>query len=70
LEESIDFHPFPHIISLLQKKTGLEQNIIKSTIWKMESGVNIRKSETFYKPTRDYVLITQYLEPIRQQLLQ
>jgi hypothetical protein len=69
LEESIDFHPFPHIISLLQKKTGLEKNIIKSTIWKMESGVNIRKSETFYKPTRDYVLITQYLEQIRQQLL-
>jgi hypothetical protein len=70
LEESIDFHPFPHIIPLIKKRTGLEQNLIKSTIWKMESGINIRKPETFYKPTREYVLITKYLETIRQQILE
>jgi hypothetical protein len=73
LVEAIDFHPFPHMLSMLEKKTGLDKMVIKEYIWVTESGYNIRKSETMQKSQRymareEWQVINQYLDSVRDLL--
>jgi hypothetical protein len=73
LVEAIDFHPFPHMLSILEKKTGLDKLVIKEHIWFAESGYNIRKSETMQKSRRymareEWQVINQYLDSVRDLL--
>ena len=46
LEEAIDFHPYPYILTHLSKMTNIDQQDIKKAIWFMETGLNLRKPET------------------------
>lgn len=73
LVEAIDFHPFPHMLSMLEKKTGLDKLVIKEYIWVSESGYNIRKSETMQKSQRymareEWRVINVHLDSVRDLL--
>jgi hypothetical protein len=46
LPEAIDFHPFPKMLTMLEKQTNIDKQIIKECIWFVESGLNIRKQNT------------------------
>ena len=46
IKEAIDFHPFPQLIAVLNRRTNILNKMIKEYIWKVESGVNIRKPNT------------------------
>lgn len=48
IPESIDFHPFPHMIEFVKQNSGtsLPNQKIKEIIWFSLSGVNIRKKYT------------------------
>ena len=46
IQEAIDFHPFPQLIPVLNRRTNILQKTIKEYIWKVESAVNLRKPET------------------------
>jgi hypothetical protein len=74
LVEAIDFHPFPYMLSILEKKTRLDKMVIREYIWNVESGYNIRKSLTIrnsnkYKANPQWHIISQYLEEVRDLLL-
>lgn len=71
LQESIDFHPFPGLLSRLTKKTGLAEQSIKTVIWFVESAVNVRKSYTYeehnkYKSDSVWKIISPYLPSMRR----
>jgi hypothetical protein len=74
LVEAIDFHPFPHMLSILEKKTRLDKMVIKEYIWNAESGYNIRKPETGerskkYMANPNWQLICLHLEDVRDLML-
>ena len=46
IKEAIDFHPFPQLIPVLNRRTNILSKTIKEYIWKVDSGVNIRKPDT------------------------
>jgi len=74
LVEAIDFHPFPHMLSILEKRTRLDKMVIKEYIWNAESGYNIRKPETCEKSKRymanpNWQLICLHLEDVRDLLV-
>jgi hypothetical protein len=70
LPEAIDFHPYPHMLTMIEKQTCIDKEIIKQHIWFAESGCNIRKPETLelsekYKTTNEWGKIKQALDTIR-----
>jgi hypothetical protein len=70
LPESIDFHPYPHMLTMIEKQTGIDKEKIKQHIWFAESGCNMRKPETLelaekYKTTNEWTKIKQALDTIR-----
>lgn len=74
LAEAIDFHPFPPLLTQLQKRTGLAQDVIQSCIWFAESGVNVRKPLTLqqseeYQQTPEWKKIELHLDGIRESLV-
>jgi hypothetical protein len=74
LAEAIDFHPFPPLLTQLQKRTGLEQDVIQSCIWFAESGVNVRKPLTLqqseeYQQTPEWKKIEPHLDELRLRLV-
>jgi hypothetical protein len=74
LMESIDFHPLPQLLIMLQKKTNLKKEVIKECIWYAESGVNVRKPVTLqlskeYQEKWEWRVITMFLDEIRHQLV-
>jgi hypothetical protein len=74
LAEAIDFHPFPPLLTQLQKRTGLEQDIIQSCIWFAESGVNVRKPLTLqqseeYQQKPEWKKIESHLDSLRESLV-
>ena len=74
LEEAIDFHPYPVILTILEKKIGLSKEKIKETIWFTESGVNIRKKKTLedsekYKKTDEWKQIEPALSYTRLKMI-
>jgi hypothetical protein len=46
LQEAIDFHPFPGLLTRLTRQTRLSEQDIKMAIWFVESAVNVRKPST------------------------
>jgi hypothetical protein len=74
LMEAIDFHPFPQLLAMIQQKTKLDQERIKTFIWHVESGVNVRKSTTLeqaraYQERWEWRVISKFLDAIRRQLV-
>jgi hypothetical protein len=74
LVEAIDFHPYPYMLSILSKLTFIDKETIKTFIWHVESGYNIRKLDTqvlskeyIEKPT--WIKIEKYLEQVRCDLI-
>ena len=74
LIESIDFHPFPQLLTMLQRKTKIEKERLKEYIWYAESGINIRKLDTIktsqqYQEKWEWRVISNFIDEIRQQLI-
>lgn len=74
LSEAVDFHPFPQILSILERKTHIPRKILKQNIWFVESGVNLRKNETIVKSKsmsryKEWKLIKPSLEQERKSIL-
>lgn len=74
LEESVDFHPFPVLLRLLSKQTGIESDSIKMAIWFVQSAVNLRKPSTLkesetHAKTPTWKAIEPLLPRIRQRFL-
>jgi len=74
MREAIDFHPFPAILTVLHKMTGLDKQTIKECIWFAESGYNSRKQYTIetaekYKEKREYIAIAIHLNEVRDSCL-
>jgi len=74
LVEAIDFHPFPHMLSILEKRVRLDKMVIKEYIWNAESGYNIRKPETRekskkYMANSNWQLICLHLDEVRDLLV-
>lgn len=70
LPESVDFHPFPCMISFILKKTSIDEQLIRDCIWFAESAYNIRKPHTMeasavYKSNPMYLRIVPYLNKAR-----
>ena len=70
LPESVDFHPFPGMISFIRKKTSIDEQLIRDCIWFAESAYNIRKPHTMeasavYKSNPMYLRIVPYLNKAR-----
>ena len=70
LPESVDFHPFPGMISFIRKKTSIDEHLIRDCIWFAESAYNIRKTHTMeaselYKSNPMYLRIVPYLKQAR-----
>lgn len=74
LPEAIDFHPFPYMLTILQKKTRMEKDMIKEWIWFTESAVNIRKQYTMDKSnemmeTDEWKAISYFLDNVRNYVI-
>lgn len=74
LIESIDFHPFPMMLTHLSLDTGLSKDIIREWIWKAESRLNERKEWTMkealrYRNTPEWRMIEPCLEETRMSFL-
>lgn len=73
MQEAIDFHPFPNMLSVLHKSTGIDKQTIKDCIWFSESAYNIRKQYTMdasvkYKERQEYHAICTHLSILRASL--
>ena len=74
LIESIDFHPFPMMLTHLSLETGLSKDVIREWIWKAESRLNERKEWTMkealrYRNTPEWRMIEPCLEETRLSFL-
>lgn len=74
LPEAIDFHCFPEIITLIQKKTKLPFSLIKEYIWNCHSGYNKRKQFTIdavnkYTSNYEWKIIEPLLIIIRSEIV-
>jgi hypothetical protein len=74
LIESIDFHPFPMMLTHLSLDTGLSKDVIREWIWKAESRLNERKQWTMkeairYRNTPEWRMIEPCLEETRMSFL-
>lgn len=74
LVEAIDFHCYPQMLSILHKKTSIDNETIKIYIWFVESGYNVRKIETQeqsseYKEKNIWKMIEMYLEDVRCSMI-
>jgi len=74
LVEAIDFHPYPQMLSMLNKITAIRSDIIKEHIWFVESGYNVRKPDTIlsskeYGGKNEWKKIEENLENVRYELI-
>lgn len=68
LEEAIDFHPFPAMLTMLAKKTGIDPAKIKQAIWLNDSCINVRK-KTEPADMRIWQKIEPHIRAIRYKLI-
>jgi hypothetical protein len=73
LVEAIDFHPYPHMLTILSRMTEINKDLIKEFIWFTESGYNIRKpftieSSKLYEERREWRKIQICLDDLREEL--
>jgi len=74
LVESIDFHPFPMMLTYLSLDTGLTKDVIREWIWKVDSRINERKAWTHteacrYRNTPEWRMIEPCLDDVRMSFL-
>jgi hypothetical protein len=74
LVEAIDFHCYPHMLSILNKMTYIDKETIKMCIWFVESGYNVRKPETQqsskeYEERNEWKKIEKHLEEVRCDMI-
>jgi hypothetical protein len=74
LVESIDFHPFPAMLTHLSLDTGLTKDVIREWIWKVDSRINERKAWTHteacrYRNTPEWRMIEPCLDDVRMSFL-
>lgn len=74
LVESIDFHPFPAMLTYLSLDTGLSKDVIREWIWKVDSRINERKAWTHteacrYRNTPEWRMIEPCLDDVRMSFL-
>jgi len=74
LVEAIDFHPYPQMLSILNKRTDIDKETIREFIWSPESGYNVRKSDTIessstYRERIEWKKIEKHLENVRCQMI-
>ena len=74
LVEAIDFHCYPHMLSILNKITYIDKETIKMCIWFVESGYNVRKPETQqsskeYEERNEWKKIEKHLEDVRCDMI-
>jgi hypothetical protein len=74
LNEAIDYHPFPSMITALCKRTGFDSDTIKKFIWTVDSGYNYRKSDTVeessvHRDDPSWLCLAPHLEIVRQSFL-
>lgn len=74
LIEAIDFHPYPHMLTILSRMTEINKDLIKEFIWFTESGYNIRKPFTIesskqYEERREWRKIQRCLDNVREELI-
>jgi len=74
LIESIDFHPYPQLLTMLQPKTKMNKEKLQEFIWYAESGVNVRKPKTIemsneYKKQWEWRVISKFLDDTRHHLV-
>lgn len=74
LMESIDFHPFPAMLTYLSLDTGLTKDVIREWIWKVESRINERKAWTHteacrYRNTPEWRMIEPCIDEVRMSFL-
>lgn len=67
LNIAIDFHPLPHMLNEIEKKTKVSKERVKELIWNVYSGVNLRKPETIrnskmYMQTMDFTHIKSSID--------
>jgi hypothetical protein len=70
MQEAIDFHPFPAMLTSIHKMTGIDKQLIKECIWFSESGYNNRKQYTIemaekYREKKEYIAIAKHLNNVR-----
>lgn len=73
LPESVDFHPYPSLLTIISKQTGIPSSRVKELIWVGESVVNVRKPDTIkmsleIKSTEEWKRIEKELEGHRDLL--
>jgi hypothetical protein len=49
MPEAIDFHPYPNLLWNITKVIKVPRDVVKMTIWNVESGLNVRKPETILR---------------------
>jgi len=74
LVEAIDFHPYPYMLSILNKLTFINKDTIKMFIWNVESGYNVRKpytqeSSKEYEEKFEWKKIEKHIEHVRCNLI-
>lgn len=74
LEEAIDFHPFPQMLTWLSRQTQLDKQEIKTHLWFVDSGVNLRKSDTLersqeYAASAVWKKVEPFLSQVREYAL-
>lgn len=74
LIESIDFHCYPQMLTMLNKMTKIDKETIKTFIWVVDSGYNARKLETHlssfeYERRHEWKKIEKHLDDVRYDLI-
>ena len=74
LNEAIDYHPLPSMITALCKRTGFDSDTIKKFIWTVDSGYNYRKmctveESSVYRDDPSWLCLAPHLEIVRQSFL-
>ena len=75
LPESVDFHPYPSLLTIISKQTGISSSQVKELIWVGESAVNVRKPDTIkmsleIKSTEEWKRIEKKLNQYRERILE
>lgn len=53
LDEAIDFHPFPQMLTHLATQTGEDKQDIRMAIWRVVSAINMRKPATLEESKKE-----------------
>lgn len=74
LEEAIDFHPYPRMLTLLEHWTSISKDRLREVIWFVDSAINVRKPITFarrdaFQDTKEWKTIEPIMDRIRLMMI-